>query len=66
MTGTNDFACYYDQNRIQRMRQDRGFVDADGNPNGNYAFRVKQGYSHDGVAAMEYTYNGMKAFWSGR
>jgi hypothetical protein len=26
---------------------------------------VKQGYSHGGVAAMEYTYNGMKAFWAG-
>jgi hypothetical protein len=66
MTGTNDFAYYYEQDRIQRMRQDRGFVDADDSPSGNYAYRVKQGNSHDGVAAMEYTYNGMKAFWGER
>ena len=63
MTGTNDFAYTYDQSRVQRMRASRLFVDADRSADGNFAYRVKQGYSHNGAAAMEYTYNGMKAFW---
>jgi hypothetical protein len=66
MTGTNDFAYTYDQSRIRRMGASRFFVDADRSSNGNFAFRVKQGYSHGGTAAMEYTYNGMKAFWGGK
>jgi hypothetical protein len=66
MTGTNDFAYTYDQARTQRMRASRFFVDADRSADGNFAFRVKQGYSHNGTAAMEYTYNGMKAFWGGK
>jgi hypothetical protein len=48
------------------MRAHRLFVDADRGANGNFAYRVKQGYSHGGVAAMEYTYNGMKAFWGAK
>ena len=66
MTGTNDFAYTYDQSRTQRMRSSRFFVDADRGADGNFAFRVKQGYSHGGPSAMEYTYNGMKAFWGGK
>lgn len=66
MTGTSDFAYVYDQSRTRRMGASRFFVDADRSANGNFAFRVKQGYSHGGVAAMEYTYNGMKAFWGGK
>ncbi len=66
MTGTNDFAYTFDQGRSQRMGASRYFVDADRGTNGNFAYRVKQGYSHNGTAAMEYTYNGMKAFWSGK
>lgn len=31
--------------------------------NGNFIYRIKEGYSHDGRAAMEYTYNGMKYFF---
>lgn len=65
MTGTNDFAYSYDQSRTQRMGVSRFFVDVDRSSNGNFAFRVKQGYSHGGPSAMEYTYNGMKAFWGG-
>jgi len=37
------------------------FTDVDENPNGNFAFRVKEGYSHGRIAAMEYTYSWMKA-----
>jgi hypothetical protein len=47
------------------MRTSAGFTDVDDKAGGNFAFRVKTGYSHDGTAAMEYTYNGMKVFWSG-
>jgi hypothetical protein len=65
MTGTNDFAYAFDQSRIQRMRASRVFVDADRSADGSFAYRVKPGYSHGGIAAMEYTYNGMKAFWGG-
>ena len=65
MTGTNDFAYAYDESRTQRMRASRFFVDADRNASGNFAYRVKPGYSHNGTAAMEYTYNGMKALWPG-
>ncbi len=66
MTGTDDFAYSYDQSRTQRMGASRFFVDVDRSANGNFAYRVKQGYTHGGVAAMEYTYNGMKAFWGGK
>jgi hypothetical protein len=66
MTGTNDFAYTYDQSRTRRMGASRFFVDADRSSEGNFAYREKQGYSHNGTAAMEYTYNGMKAFWSGK
>ncbi|WKV08483.1 alpha/beta hydrolase-fold protein [Thermoanaerobacterium sp. CMT5567-10] len=65
MTGTNDFAYSYDKARTDLMRTSPYFIDVDDRADGNFAFRVKNGYSHDGTAAMEYTYNGMKAFWSG-
>ena len=31
---------------------------------GNFSFRLKEGYSRDGVAAVEYTYNGLRWFWT--
>ncbi|MFT8318575.1 MAG: alpha/beta hydrolase-fold protein [Sporolactobacillus sp.] len=66
MTGNDDFAYGYDKDRTDLMRKSAGFTDVDDKANGNFAFRVKKGYSHGGTAAMEYTYNGMKAFWSGK
>ena len=66
MTGTNDFAYSYDEARATRIRASRYFSDVDKKATGNFAYRVKPGYSHDGTAAMEYTYNGMKAFWAGK
>jgi acetyl esterase/lipase len=65
MTGTDDFAFAYDQGRTKLMRASTHFSDVDHKATGNFAYRVKKGYSHDGTAAMEYTYNGMKAFWNG-
>jgi hypothetical protein len=59
MTGTDDFAYSYDQDRTDLMRASRYFSDVDVSDTGNFAFHVKEGYSHDGTAAMEYTYNGL-------
>lgn len=63
MTGTDDFAYSYDKGRTDLMRTSPYFSDVDDNPTGNFAFRVKEGYDHGGVAAMEYTYNGLLLFW---
>lgn len=64
MTGTDDFAYSYDEGRTDLMEKSKYFSNIDDAVMGNFAFRVKKGYSHGGTAAMEYTYNGMKAFWS--
>lgn len=66
MTGTNDFAYAFDTARAELIRGSKYFSDADQKESGNFAFRVKKGYSHDGRSAMEYTFNGMRAFWNGR
>jgi len=63
MTGTEDFAYSYDKGRTDLMRTSKYFSDVDVNRSGNFAFRVKEGYSHGGTAAMEYTYNGLRWFW---
>jgi hypothetical protein len=64
ITGTADFAYSYDQNRVQKMRNSPYFIEADNKRNGNFAYSVKEGYGHDGRASMEYTYNGLRWFWS--
>lgn len=64
LTGTDDFAYSYDKGRTDLMRASEYFSDVDDNGTGNFAFRVKEGYSHDGIAAMEYTYNGLLWFWN--
>ena len=63
MTGTDDFAYAYDKGRTDLMRASKYFSDVDDYGTGNFAFRVKEGYSHGGIAAMEYTYNGLMWFW---
>jgi predicted peptidase len=64
ITGTEDFAYPYDENRVEQMRNSPYFTESDNAQNGNFAYRVKDGYSHDGLAAMEYTYNGLLWFWN--
>ncbi|MET0990309.1 MAG: alpha/beta hydrolase-fold protein [Glaciihabitans sp.] len=64
ITGTDDFAYPYDDGRVGFMRSSPHFTETDSEQDGNFAFRVKDGYSHDGVAAMEYTYNGLRWFWN--
>lgn len=63
LTRTDDFAYSYDTDRTDLMRTSPYFSDVDENPTGNFAFRVKVGYSHGGIAALEYTYNGLLCFW---
>ncbi len=60
MTGTEDFAYGYDNSRVERMRDTYYFSEEE-----NFAYRVKEGYDHGGMASMEYTYNGLCWFWSG-
>jgi hypothetical protein len=64
ITGTNDFAYSYDENRVGKMRNSPYFTESDNGRNGDFAYHVKEGYSHDGLAAMEYTHNGLLWFWS--
>lgn len=64
VTGTDDFAHPFDQDRVALMRTTRGFTESDTEQDGNFTFRVKEGYAHDGVAASEYTYNGLSWFWA--
>lgn len=62
--GSNDFAHPYDEERAALLRTSPYFTDADDQADGNFAYRLKQGYGHDGRAADEYTYNGLTWFWS--
>ena len=58
ITGTSDFAYSYDTSRANRAKESQYFTEGE-----NFAFHVKNGYSHDNTAAMEYTYNGLRAFF---
>ena len=64
MTGTQDFAYSYDNNRVDRMRNTAWFTEATAETEGNFTYYVKDGYGHDGTAAMEYSYNGLCWFWN--
>jgi enterochelin esterase-like enzyme len=64
ITGTDDFAHPYDEDRVQLLRNSPHFTEADNEQAGNFAFRVKDSYAHNGFAATEYTYNGLSWFWS--
>jgi acetyl esterase/lipase len=57
ITGTEDFAYGYDEGRAELMRSSPYFAE-----NINFVYRVKDGYAHDGLAATEYTYNGLLWF----
>lgn len=58
MTGTDDFAYSYVNNRVSKMRSSSCFIEEE-----NFAYRIKEGYTHGGVSSMEYTYNGLCSFW---
>ena len=65
ITGTNDFEADHFTRQIEGMLQmsSGNFIDADQETAGNLVLRVKEGYSHDSLASMEYTYNGLLWLW---
>jgi len=66
ITGTDDFEYGHFTSQIEGMlgMPSGNFIATDSEESGNIAFRIKDGYSHDGRAAMEYTYNGLMWFWN--
>lgn len=60
-TGTDDFEYRNFTNQIEGMlaQPSGNFVEGK-----NLVFYVKEGYSHSGIAATEYTYNGLLSIWS--
>ena len=60
-TGTDDFEYRNFTNQIGGMlaQPSGNFVEGE-----NIVFYVKEGYSHSGIAAAEYTYNGLLSIWS--
>lgn len=66
-SGTSDFAYSAFKRQVMNMaaREDGIFRLADSEAKGNLSFREREGYAHDSVAADEYTYNGLRFFWSG-
>ena len=63
MVGTSDFSYSYDTARVQNMLSSGYFTEQTENTDGNFIFRVKNGYSHNGTAANEYTYNALSYLW---
>jgi predicted alpha/beta superfamily hydrolase len=68
ITGTDDFERGHFASQVEGMlgMPSGNFISVDTSDAGNTAFRVGDGYSHDGRAAMEYTYNGLLLFWNRR
>ncbi|TYS13518.1 hypothetical protein FZC78_21395 [Rossellomorea vietnamensis] len=66
ITGTEDFEYGNFTSQIEGMlgMSSGNFILADNEEYGNIALRIKDGYSHDGLAAKEYTYNGLMWFWN--
>lgn len=65
-TGTDDFACSAFKAQIMAMGNvtDGTFRFADNEGEGNLAYLEREGYSHNGIASDEYTYNGLRFFWN--
>ncbi len=64
ITGTDDFAASSFERQIESMKNyTDSFRYSDSEKDGNLTYRIKDGYSHDGTASMEYTYNGLMWFW---
>ena len=67
-SGTNDFAYSAFKAQITAMANNSGgmFKFAKNESDGNLSFLEREGYSHDGKACDEYTYNGLRFFWNGQ
>lgn len=64
MSGTNDFAYSQFTAQMNAMFEAEHFTRADSETEGNLAYTVKQGYSHDTRAQREYFYNALCWVWS--
>lgn len=64
MTGTEDFAYSYVNRRVKKMRDSDYFTELTAETNGNFVYRIMDGYSHNGFSANTYTYNGLRWFWN--
>ena len=66
ITGTQDFAGNGFKNLINTLLNytSNNFILADNEDDGNVAFWLKQGYSHDENALREYVYNGLLWFFN--
>ena len=65
MSGTNDFAYSSFTAQMNAMFDAEHFARADNEAEGNIAYTVKEGYSHNAQAAQEYFYNALCWVWSG-
>lgn len=63
MVGTSDFSYSYDTSRSQNMKNSKYFEEQTESADGNFIFRTKKDYSHDGYAHDEYTYNALSYMW---
>lgn len=64
ITGTEDFAASSFRQQIENMQNYESFRYSDTEKDGNLTFRIKEGYSHNGTAVMEYSYNALRWFWN--
>ena len=65
MSGTNDFAYSGFTDQMNAMFNAKYFTRANNEKDGNIAYTVKEGYSHDRNASSEYFYNALSWVWSG-
>ncbi|MBP3201680.1 MAG: hypothetical protein J6M39_08550 [Lachnospiraceae bacterium] len=66
ITGTKDFAGSSFKSLIDALlnMNSKNFILSDNENNGNIAFRLKDGYSHDEKAVREYVFNGLLYFFN--
>lgn len=64
ITGTEDFAESAFTRQIENIQDYDSFRYSDTEKDGNLTFRLKEGYSHNGIASMEYAYNALRWFWN--
>ena len=64
MSGTNDFAYSQFTAQMNAMFKAEHFTQAASEAEGNIAYTVKEGYSHNAQAQQEYFYNALCWVWS--
>lgn len=64
MSGTDDFAYSGFTSQMNAMFDAEYFTRANNEKDGNIAYTVKEGYSHNGRASNEYFYNALSWVWS--